>query len=221
MPIVVCILLTRSPCERSRSTATMRVLAGVRWRIACTDAVGTGARRTRLAAAAARARRTRRCGGSSTTLRGARRRFGSGSIGCRSWTSPSTSRAKVVRAARARWTRSRLALDRREPPLPRDRAGLRTVGVAHMMATLGHELFHAIEIAEEPSVVNAETLATSTRASASRPATPEGYGRSNRSGGGGRTARAPAASQHEERPWNLTRMRPSHPREFGRCRGSG
>ena len=27
------------------------------------------------------------------------------------------------------------------------------------MATLGHELFHAIEIAEEPSVVNAETLA--------------------------------------------------------------
>ena len=28
-----------------------------------------------------------------------------------------------------------------------------------MMATLGHELFHAIEIAEEPSVVNAETLA--------------------------------------------------------------
>jgi hypothetical protein len=28
-----------------------------------------------------------------------------------------------------------------------------------MMATLGHELFHAIEIAEESSVVNAETLA--------------------------------------------------------------
>ena len=27
------------------------------------------------------------------------------------------------------------------------------------MATLGHELFHAIEIAEEPSIVNAETLA--------------------------------------------------------------
>jgi hypothetical protein len=27
------------------------------------------------------------------------------------------------------------------------------------MATLGHELFHAIEIAEEPSVVNADTLA--------------------------------------------------------------
>src|SRR6516165_5973450 len=27
------------------------------------------------------------------------------------------------------------------------------------MTTLGHELFHAIEIAEEPSVVNAETLA--------------------------------------------------------------
>jgi hypothetical protein len=27
------------------------------------------------------------------------------------------------------------------------------------MATLGHELFHAIEIAEEPSVVSAETLA--------------------------------------------------------------
>ena len=27
------------------------------------------------------------------------------------------------------------------------------------MATLGHELFHAIEIAEEPSVVNAESLA--------------------------------------------------------------
>ncbi len=27
------------------------------------------------------------------------------------------------------------------------------------MATLGHELFHAIEIAEEPSVVDAETLA--------------------------------------------------------------
>jgi hypothetical protein len=28
------------------------------------------------------------------------------------------------------------------------------------MATLGHELFHAIEIAEEPSAVSAETLAT-------------------------------------------------------------
>jgi hypothetical protein len=28
------------------------------------------------------------------------------------------------------------------------------------MATLGHELFHAIEIAEEPSVVSPETLAT-------------------------------------------------------------
>ena len=28
------------------------------------------------------------------------------------------------------------------------------------MATLGHELFHAIEIAEEPSAVNAATLAT-------------------------------------------------------------
>ena len=27
------------------------------------------------------------------------------------------------------------------------------------MATLGHELFHAIEIAEEPSVVNAATMA--------------------------------------------------------------
>jgi hypothetical protein len=27
------------------------------------------------------------------------------------------------------------------------------------MATLGHELFHAIEIAEEPSVVSADTLA--------------------------------------------------------------
>jgi len=27
------------------------------------------------------------------------------------------------------------------------------------MTTLGHELFHAIEIAQEPSVVNAETLA--------------------------------------------------------------
>jgi hypothetical protein len=27
------------------------------------------------------------------------------------------------------------------------------------MATLGHELFHAIEIAEEPSIVNADTLA--------------------------------------------------------------
>jgi hypothetical protein len=27
------------------------------------------------------------------------------------------------------------------------------------MATLGHELFHAIEIAEEPSVVNSSTLA--------------------------------------------------------------
>ena len=27
------------------------------------------------------------------------------------------------------------------------------------MATLGHELFHAVEIAETPSVVSAETLA--------------------------------------------------------------
>jgi hypothetical protein len=50
------------------------------------------------------------------------------------------------------------------------------------MATLGHELYHATEIAEEPSVVSAATLAKLYE----------------RSGGRGGVARTPPASHHHE-----------------------
>ena len=67
------------------------------------------------------------CSGWSTKRRGARRRFGTRSIGCRNWTSPSTCAPKPFSAARSRRPR-RAALDGRQPSLPGDRAGLRTIG---------------------------------------------------------------------------------------------
>ena len=92
------------------------------------------------------------------------------------------------------------------------------------MTTLGHELFHAIEIAEEPSVVNAETLAAFY--------TRIGVRTGGSAGGGPRTFETEAAAAAGLRArrqlltstrhrWNLIASSTASERNSGRCRDSG
>jgi len=90
------------------------------------------------------------------------------------------------------------------------------------MATLGHELFHAIEIAEEPSVVNADTLAAFYTRIGIKTGDSGGLRTFETGAAAAAGLRAPSAPHHhEEQPWNLTASFTAYARSSGRCRVCG